>query len=157
MSGFEFEQIFSEATVAPAGLLSSSSVFFLKAWHFGAQWSELPGQVQLPPAPEVTGWRASLWWPSLGSEASFRGSEYMRSVGRSTAPCPTVRLPHHCFTEWGVTGFDIWLRSRVPKKASVFCTAEILLPLLSWGSTVVTPTVSRQGVGAPWSPHIHVE
>lgn len=55
MSGFEFEQIFSEVTVAPAGLLFSSSVFFLKAWRFGAQWSELPGQVKLPPAPEVTG------------------------------------------------------------------------------------------------------
>lgn len=54
MSCFEFEQIFLEVTVG-FQLVFSSSVFFLKAWRFGTQWSELPGQVKFPPVPEVTG------------------------------------------------------------------------------------------------------
>lgn len=62
-------------------------------------------------------------------------------------PRPTVRLPHHCFTEWVVTGFDIcFLSPECHKKRPALKRGEL---------SHVTPTVCRQGVGASWSRHIH--
>lgn len=95
----------------------------------------------------------SLWWPSLGSEASFRGCEYMRPVGQNTAPRPTVRLPHHCFTEWGVTGFDIWLCSPECQKRPVSSVLQkSCCPSEVGGAQSCDPYCVQAGCGGPLEP-----